>query len=129
MSRYIRRLQKRFTPLPEIEAKLNKGGEASNPTSEKFPIVFVSLLRKGLPDKNRSETNLAAAFDKALSMMRKMHQLNVAYYALDWHEMDKQLGTQGLIEALWHTMRGMLQGHGLATGYYSRQPSSEKVLC
>jgi len=112
-------------PLPEIEAQLTDDPEASNAKSESFPIVFVSLLRKGLPDKNRTETNLAAAFDKALSMMRKMHQLNVAYYALDWHEMDKQLGTQGLIEALWHTMRGMLESHGIASGYFSRQPSEK----
>jgi len=123
--RYIRRLQKRFTPLPEIEAKLTDSHDESDSASERFPIVFVSLLRKGLPDRNRTETNLAAAFDKALSMMRKMHQLNVAYYALDWHEMDKQLGTQGLIEALWHTMRGLLESHGIASGYFSKQPSKD----
>jgi hypothetical protein len=27
------------------------------------PVVFVSLLRKGTPDKDRSETKLASAFD------------------------------------------------------------------
>ena len=121
--RYIRRLQKRFSPKPEIEEKLKETTEKEK-TSDRFPIVFVSLLRKGLPDKNRSETNLAAAFDTALSSIRKMHQLKADYYALDWHEMDKQLGTHGLIEALWTTMRGMLQAHGLASGYYSKQPSS-----
>lgn len=123
--RYIRRLQKRFSPIPEIEDKLHSDEEATIVDSQRFPIVFVSLLRKGLPDKNRSETNLAAAFDKALSMVRKTHNLNVAYYALDWHEMDKQLGTQGLIEALWIAMKGVLQSHDLSSGYYSKTPTSE----
>jgi len=114
-------------PRSDIEASL-KEGKGDCDTSEKFPIVFISLLRKGLPDKFRSETNLAAAFDMALSKMRKLHKLNVAYYALDWHEMDKQLGTQGLIEALWTTMKGMLQDHSLASGYYSPQASGTGML-
>ena len=126
--RYIRRLQKRFSPKPEIEEKLKETKHERKQTSDRFPIVFVSLLRKGLPDKNRSETNLAAAFDTALSNMRKMHQLNASYYALDWHEMDKQLGTHGLIEALWTTMRGMLEAHSLSSGYYVKQPSSNATV-
>eukprot|EP00210_Caulerpa_lentillifera_P003458 g3300.t1 len=128
--KYIRRIQKRFYPNQDINCQLKSKCAASSSTSTpyycntRFPIVFVSLLRKGLPDRSRSETDLAAAFDQALSLMRRVYNLNTAYYSLDWHEMDKQLGTAGLIEALWATMKGMLKDHGVASGHYSRSGES-----
>lgn len=122
--KYIRRIQKRFYPDQTIQKNLKSQDSVPMESSSRFPIVFVSLLRKGLPDRSRSETDLAAAFDKALSLMRKVYNLNTAYYSLDWHEMDKQLGTAGLIEALWSTMKGMLKDHGVASGHYSKTGES-----
>lgn len=87
--------------------------------------MFVSLLRKGVLRKYRSETNLAGAFDAALSIMRKTYELNTVYYPLDWHEMDKQLGTDGLVEALWTTMKGTLKTHGVASGEYCREDTQK----
>lgn len=50
------------------------------------------------------------------ALMKKQHGLPVTYIALDWHEMDKQLKTEGIIEALWSTLRSVLPRHGFALG-------------
>ena len=55
------------------------------------------------------------------------HGIPLTYIALDWHEMDKQLGHEGIVEAFWNTVRlawmcycvevgvgrGSSQGHSL----------------
>ena len=33
--------------------------------------------------------------------IRKEHRLPLTYVALDWHEMDKALGHEGIVEAFW----------------------------
>ena len=33
--------------------------------------------------------------------LRKEHKLPLTYIALDWHEMDKALGHEGIVEAFW----------------------------
>jgi len=60
--RYIRRLQKRYNPNPLLdpdEAATKQSGDSSL----SVPLAFVSLLRKGTLEKDRSETKLASAFD------------------------------------------------------------------
>jgi hypothetical protein len=77
-ARYVRRLQKRYLPDPHLEPEEAAGGQAAGQAaaaapavvaapgadpSLEVPVVFVSLLRKGTPDRDRSEAKLAAAFD------------------------------------------------------------------
>lgn len=57
------------------------GGQASvsgfsiqrQPTDMQVPLMFVSLLRKGTPDKDRSEAKLASAFDFMANALKKEH--------------------------------------------------------
>lgn len=63
---------------------------------------------------------------QALSLMRKEHKLPVTYFALDWHEMDKQLGTHEVIEALWSMMKSTIQSHGFSLGCYIPEGAGEK---
>lgn len=37
--------------------------------------------------------------------LRKEHKLPLTYIALDWHEMDKALGHEGIVEAFWSQVR------------------------
>eukprot|EP00798_Chlamydomonas_sp_ICE-L_P004470 gene4470-14628_t len=138
--RYVRRLQKRYCPKPHLDpaddgpsigdlidtsdfppAELQEetqGGAAGGAAdaSLSVPVVFVSLLRKGTPEKDRSETKLATAFDFVVGALRKQHRLPLTYIALDWHEMDKVLGHDGITEAFWSSIRDMLPAHGFALG-------------
>lgn len=63
--------------------------------SLQVPLCFVSLLRKGTPDRDRSEAKLAAAYDNLMAKLNREFSLPVKYVALDWHELDKQLGHDG----------------------------------
>ncbi|KAF5842707.1 SacI homology domain-containing protein [Dunaliella salina] len=124
--RYVRRLQKRFTPNPRLDpyspASSPQGPpvppepQASREVSASLPILFVSLLRKGTPERDRSEAKLASAFDFVIGALRKEHHTPISYIALDWHEMDKQLGHEGIVEAFWQTVRNILPAHGFALG-------------
>jgi hypothetical protein len=38
--------------------------------------------------------------------MRKEHNIPLEYIAIDWHEMDKQLGSHGIVEAFWQSVSG-----------------------
>lgn len=60
--RYVRRLQKRYTPNPQLDPDPPAPDSDADP-SRSVPVAFVSLLRKGLPDRDRSEAKLASAFD------------------------------------------------------------------
>ncbi|GFH22720.1 predicted protein, partial [Haematococcus lacustris] len=80
------------------------------------PVLFVSLLRKGTPNQDRSEAKLASAFDYMANALRKEHNLPLDYVAIDWHEMDKQLGSCGIVEAYWQAIKGLLPKHGFALG-------------
>lgn len=42
---------------------------------------------------------------QVMAQLRKEHALPLTYIALDWHEMDKQLGHHGIVEAFWNTVR------------------------
>ncbi len=70
--RYVRRLQKRFTPNPRLDPLAPEGSPEVAPAapplspadpSATLPVLFVSLLRKGTPERDRSEAKLASAFD------------------------------------------------------------------
>jgi hypothetical protein len=37
-----------------------------------------------------------------------VHKLPVAYVALDWHQMDKELGSEALVEAFWTQLSALL---------------------
>jgi len=41
---------------------------------------------------------------QAIGALRKEHHTPISYIALDWHEMDKQLGHEGIVEAFWQTV-------------------------
>lgn len=115
--RYVRRLQKRYTPNPHLDPDPPSEQDAAlGDPSLAVPVVFASLLRKGTPDRDRSEAKLAAAYDFVMTQLRKEHHLPVTYIALDWHEMDKQLGAHGIVEAFWNTMQTILPHHGFALG-------------
>mmetsp|Transcript_29308 Transcript_29308/g.75960 ORF Transcript_29308/g.75960 Transcript_29308/m.75960 type:complete len:625 (+) Transcript_29308:102-1976(+) len=124
--RYVRRLQKRFTPNPRLDPlspAASPEGPSVPPTpqadpeaSASLPVLFVSLLRKGTPERDRSEAKLASAFDFVIGALRKEHHTPISYIALDWHEMDKQLGHEGIVEAFWQTVRNILPAHGFALG-------------
>lgn len=113
--RYVRRLQKRYTPNPQLDPDPPAPDSDADP-SRSVPVAFVSLLRKGLPDRDRSEAKLASAFDFVMAQLRKEHALPLTYIALDWHEMDKQLGHHGIVEAFWNTVKDILPRHGFALG-------------
>jgi len=40
--------------------------------------------------------------------LRSMHKLPVSYVALDWHQMDKELGSEALVEAFWTQLSALL---------------------
>lgn len=40
--------------------------------------------------------------------LRSVHKLPVAYVALDWHQMDKELGSEALVEAFWTQLSALL---------------------
>jgi len=133
--RYVRRLQRRYAPDPELEvgdapapAPEEAGAHPNHPgaaaaaaaaaadPSLSVPLVFVSLLRKGAIDRDRSETNLAGAFEYLVGLLSREHHLPLTYIALDWHEMDRRLGTETLIHAFWSTVRDVLPRQGFALG-------------
>jgi hypothetical protein len=73
--RYVRRLQKRYMPNPHLDPDPPEpagDGDSSPPEdpSLRVPVVFFSLLRKGTPDKDRSEAKLAEAFDYVAAQVR-----------------------------------------------------------
>eukprot|EP00879_Flechtneria_rotunda_P031918 GHRR01035015.1.p1 GENE.GHRR01035015.1~~GHRR01035015.1.p1 ORF type:complete len:157 (-),score=42.15 GHRR01035015.1:389-859(-) len=72
------------------------------------PVVFFSLLRKGTPDRDRSEAKLAEAFDFLAGQLRSVDRLPVSYVALDWHQLDKELGSEALVEAFWTQLSALL---------------------
>jgi len=41
---------------------------------------------------------------QVIGALRKEHHAPISYIALDWHEMDKQLGHEGIVEAFWQTV-------------------------
>lgn len=63
MRRYVRRLQKRYSPNPMLDPDGEVVPKGTDNSSLQLPLVFVSLLRKGTLEKDRSETKLASAFD------------------------------------------------------------------
>ncbi|GFR51195.1 hypothetical protein Agub_g13542 [Astrephomene gubernaculifera] len=126
--RYVRRLQKRYTPHSELDPDPPPVGPDGDP-SRLVPVTFVSLLRKGLPDRDRSEAKLASAFDFVVAQLRKEHGLNLNYIALDWHEMDKQLGHVGIVEAFWNTVKDILPAHGFALGQLVKVGPDHTEVC
>jgi hypothetical protein len=40
--------------------------------------------------------------------LRSLHKLPVGYVALDWHQMDKELGSEALVEAFWTQLSALL---------------------
>lgn len=68
----------------------------------------------------RSETNLAGAFEYVVSLLKRECRLPLTYIALDWHEMDRRLGTETLISAFWSTVKDILPEHGFALGQMSK---------
>ncbi len=48
--------------------------------------------------------------------IRKEHRIPLQFIALDWHELDKQLGSHELVSAFWSTVKDMLPQHGFALG-------------
>lgn len=78
--------------------------------SLQVPLVYVSLLRKGNIEKDRSETKLASAFDAMAGALRKEHRMPLTYIALDWHEMDKALGHEAIVEGFWGSVRALGPG-------------------
>jgi hypothetical protein len=56
----------------------------------------------------RSEAKLAEAFDFLAGQLRSVHKLPVSYVALDWHQMDKELGSEALVEAFWTQLSALL---------------------
>ncbi|EFJ45105.1 hypothetical protein VOLCADRAFT_94600 [Volvox carteri f. nagariensis] len=126
--RYVRRLQERYTPNPQLDPDPPVAGADGEP-SRHVPVTFVSLLRKGLPDRDRSEAKLASAFDFVVAQLRKEHGMNLTYIALDWHEMDKQLGHMGIVEAFWNTVKDILPAHGFALGTLEKVGPDHTEVC
>jgi hypothetical protein len=58
--------------------------------------------------RSRSEAKLAEAFDFLAGQLRSVHKLPVSYVALDWHQMDKELGSEALVEAFWTQLSALL---------------------
>ncbi|GLC42427.1 hypothetical protein PLESTB_001097500 [Pleodorina starrii] len=126
--RYVRRLQERYTPNPQLDPDPPSASGDGEP-SRHVPVTFVSLLRKGLPDRDRSEAKLASAFDFVAAQLRKEHGMNLTYIALDWHEMDKQLGHMGIVEAFWNTVKDILPAHGFALGTLEKVGPDHTEVC
>ncbi|KAF8060490.1 SAC9 [Scenedesmus sp. PABB004] len=143
--RYVRRLQRRYLPAAHLEpdgeedgggggagAQLGQQPQPEQPhqqqqqqqqqargedASLQVPVVFFSLLRKGTPDRDRSEAKLAEAFDFLAGQLRSgPRRLPVSYVALDWHQLDKELGSEALVEAFWSQLSALLPPQGFALG-------------
>jgi hypothetical protein len=53
------------------------------------------------------------------AQLRSAHKLPVTYIALDWHQMDKELGSANLVEAFWTQLSAVLPkqvGAGVGCG-------------
>jgi hypothetical protein len=149
--RYLRRLQRRFCPRPEFELRPPGGEEGGGVAADNaanaadpslsVPIAIFSLLRKGTPDRDRSEARLAEAFDHLAAQLRRGGgggaggegggtsgacpsparqrgggALPLTYVALDWHQLDRELGTEALVEAFWSQLAAVAPEHGFAHG-------------
>jgi hypothetical protein len=167
--RYLRRLQRRYCPrraAPGGAAEQlaaagggggggdgggdDGGGDDDRDPSLSVPIAIFSLLRKGTPDRDRSEARLAEAFDHLASQLRRegggngggacpsppppppppassaaprraallppSARLPLTYVALDWHQLDRELGTEALVEAFWSQLAAVAPEHGFAQG-------------
>ena len=64
-----------------------------------------------------------------MAQLRKEHSLPLTYIALDWHEMDKQLGHEGIVEAFWSTVRDVLPKHGFALGTMRKTGPDHNDMC
>lgn len=73
----MRRLQRRYTPNAQLDPDPLPEGDGADATRN-VPLVFVSLLRKGTPDKDRSEAKLASAFDFVSAVPQPYHNLCTA---------------------------------------------------
>jgi hypothetical protein len=54
---------------------------------------------------------VSASFALCLQLagqLRSLHKLPVGYVALDWHQMDKELGSEALVEAFWTQLSALL---------------------
>ncbi len=49
-----------------------------------------------------------AVLSQVANALRKEHNIPLDYIAIDWHEMDRQLGSNGIVEAFWQTVRTLL---------------------
>lgn len=120
--RYVRRLQKRYMPNPHLDPDPPEPQDdrPRQDLSLTVPIMFVSLLRKGTPDKDRSEAKLSSAFNFVVMQLCKEYGLPLDFVGLDWHEMHRELGGERIVEAFWCAVRSLLPRHGFALGTLSK---------
>jgi hypothetical protein len=57
--------------------------------------------------------------------LRSLHKLPVGYVALDWHQMDKELGSEALVEAFWTQLSALLPPQ---VGLVASEPSYKPQL-
>jgi hypothetical protein len=69
----------------------------------------------------RSEAKLAEAFDSLAGQLRGACRLPVSYVALDWHQLDKELGSEPLVEAFWSTLAALLPQQACRTEPHTAQ--------
>lgn len=55
-----------------------------------------------------------------MGLLKREGHLPLTYIALDWHEMDRRLGTETLISAFWSTVKDILPKQGFALGTMSK---------
>ena len=48
------------------------------------------------------------SFVQMTSQVRVQHKLPVTYIALDWHQLDKELGSDKLVEAFWTQLSAVI---------------------
>jgi hypothetical protein len=52
--------------------------------------------------------SVCLAWLQMASQVRVQHKLPVTYIALDWHQMDKELGSDKLVEAFWTQLSAVI---------------------
>eukprot|EP00891_Asterochloris_glomerata_P005930 jgi/Astpho2/5930/Aster-02418 len=138
--RYFRRLQKRYTPDPELEAALRAAGTHSQPQgssedgsddegadgvvgdpSTRTPVNCINLLRCSM--QRQDELMLSEHFSEGVRAVRKScPRAPIKVLNFDWHGMMKEIREKESVAALWQLLGSLVPASGVAAGVMERLP-------
>jgi hypothetical protein len=72
-----------------------------------YPINLVNLL-KSVP--NQKELLLSAHFERAISHVKSLVNIDIRLLHFDWHSKLKDMGAASAIQGLWQLLRPVISG-------------------